>query len=273
MRGNDRSPERGWSARPSVTLRIAWIALSTAPIASSAGLANVHRPPHGSAGVDAGAARLVGEADEVAVHEAVGQDRQMRPLPVLQVEDRLALIGDERLAVCLGRGAIAVARDRDRRQRIDVAIGQRHVLDRRTRRRSRSAPCRWRAPRGRGPLSATSSRSSASSIVTVRSRADALHLALDEDHALGLGRAVELLGDARRAQLVEHDVDHRLRVGLHDLQRLADRRRAAGRRAVGQVLRIARARALHEGDDVGLERRWTCGGLAPWRASPPSPLR
>jgi hypothetical protein len=36
MRGNERSPLRGCSARPSTTLRIAWIAFSAAPVASSA---------------------------------------------------------------------------------------------------------------------------------------------------------------------------------------------------------------------------------------------
>ena len=202
------------------------------------GLANVHRPADGAAGVNAGAARLVGEADEVAVHEAVGQDRQMRSLPVLQVQDRLALVGDKRLAVGLGRGAVAVARDRDRRQRVDVAVRQRHILDA----GYGDGRVRHHAGGEHHEVEAGQRDFLAQQRVVDRNGevgADALDLALDEDHALGLGLAVELLGDARRAQLVEDDVDHRLRVGRHDLQRLADRCRAAGGRAVGQVVRVA----------------------------------
>ena len=50
-------------------------------------LHHVHRTAHRAGGVDAGAARFVGEADEVRIGEAVLQLRQIRALAVGQVED------------------------------------------------------------------------------------------------------------------------------------------------------------------------------------------
>ena len=47
----------------------------------------VHGRAHGAGGVDAGAARLVGEADEVRIGEAVLEHRQVGSLAVGQVQD------------------------------------------------------------------------------------------------------------------------------------------------------------------------------------------
>ncbi len=49
-------------------------------------LQHVHRTAHRACGVNAGAARFVGEADEVRIAEAVLQLRHVRPLAIVEVE-------------------------------------------------------------------------------------------------------------------------------------------------------------------------------------------
>ena len=65
---------------------------------------------------------------------------------------------------------------------------------------------------------------------------------------LALGLAIEFLGRARRAQFLVDDIGHRVGVGLDHLQGLLDRGGAADRRAIGQMVGVAAAGALHEGD-------------------------
>ena len=61
------------------------------------GLHRVHRRVHGAGGVDACAAGLIGEADEVRVREAVPESRQVRSLAVVEVEDFGALVAGKLL--------------------------------------------------------------------------------------------------------------------------------------------------------------------------------
>ena len=101
--GYDRSPERGCAARPSRGILDRLDRLQRGAGGVLGRLRDVHRPAHRAGGVDAGAAGLVGEADEVRVGEAVLQLRQVLALAVVEVEDR------HRLRL---RSAIVVGADR-----------------------------------------------------------------------------------------------------------------------------------------------------------------
>jgi hypothetical protein len=88
------------------------------------GLQHVHRAAHRTGGVDAGAARLVGEADEVRIGEAVLELRHVRALAVVQFEHRTVMHHD---ALCLGRFVTTLGRGDHRVPGFEVDAGVRHL--------------------------------------------------------------------------------------------------------------------------------------------------
>jgi hypothetical protein len=88
------------------------------------GLQHVHRAAHRTGGVDAGAARLVGEADEVRVGEAVLELRHVRALAVVQFEHRTVMHHD---ALRLGRFVTTLGGGDHRVPGFEVDAGVRHL--------------------------------------------------------------------------------------------------------------------------------------------------
>ncbi|OPZ06787.1 MAG: hypothetical protein BWZ10_02938 [candidate division BRC1 bacterium ADurb.BinA364] len=81
---------------------------------------------------------------------------------------------------------------------------------------------------------------------------DGAHVALGhEDSFVALDRAIEILALARSAHVAIDNVDHRVAIQLANVLRLLERGHAAGGRAIGQMLRIARAGALDKGNSLG----------------------
>ena len=182
-------------------------------------LRHVHRPAHRTAGVDAGAARLVREADEVRIVEAVAEVRQVLALAIDHVEHRLRIrrpLTRFVLLHCLDVEArirnLAGGQDYQVRGQRDFLI-QDHVLE----------------------LEFTAGR-------------HFLRPALGEVHALLLRAAVEILAVARRAQVGVQDHGIDVFVLVLEVHRLLDRGVATVTRTVAELalFRAALTGALHE---------------------------
>ena len=150
------------------------------------GLQHVHRPAHRAGGVDAGAARLVGEADEVRVGEAVLELRHVRALAVVQVEDGNLLHSTS--AAWPPRRRLGCVTSRSSRRGSTPEFGTWPVAS-----TTRSASMR---------ASSSRIRSLEVDLAAVAAGSTFGDLALGEGHALLLRAAVEVLAHARHAQVV-----------------------------------------------------------------------
>ena len=190
----------------------------------------------------------------MGIGKAVGQVRHVRALAVLQIEDRvvgLKLVRQVDFLVVRGGlggfllGLFLSARHGEGRERVDVGIWQDGAVCRRV---------GHHAGRQHDHVEALQRHFLAQQHVVDGNGevgADALDLALHEDDAGFLGLAVELLRRAGRAQFVVDDVDHRLGIGLAQLQGVLDRHAATNGRTIRQMVGIARAGALDERDVLG----------------------
>ncbi len=159
------------------------------------GLQHVHRPAHRAGGIDAGAARLVREADEVRVGEAILELRHVRTLAVGQFEDRGSF---ERGALLLGFCITAFGLGVDFRPGVEIDTGVRHQTG------------GQHDQIGIGGGVFVEDQVLEVDLAGIPA-GDFAGLALGEDHALLLGAAVEVLAHARHAQVLVHDhgVDRR----------------------------------------------------------------
>ncbi len=191
-------------------------------------LRDVHRTAHRAGGVDAGAAGLIREADEVRVGEALLQLRHVLALTVGQVEDgnRLHFNCGFFFRSC-GQG-------------VDVDAGVRHL-----------------AGGQHDEVDVHHRRIGvAQNQVVEFHRAGVAcghhfgHLALGEDDAFFLRAAVEILAVAGRAQVGVNDGGVDRRIGVLEVHRLLDAGVAAESRAVGQMLAggVALTGTLHKHD-------------------------
>ena len=202
------------------------------------GLQHVHRSARRAGGVDAGAPRFVGEADEVRVGEAILELRHVRTLAVFQVQHRAPLHLD---GLGLGSFVAAVGECDHRRPVVEIDAGVRHL----------AGGQHHQVGIDRGVLV----EDQVPEVHLARTAAgDLVDLAFGEDDALGLGAAVEVLAHARHAQVRVHDNGIDLRVGILEVHCLLDAGGAAVARAVFQVLtaaiaaRTALTGALYEHD-------------------------
>ncbi len=206
-------------------------------------LAGVHRGVNGAGGVDPGASRLIGEADEVGVGEAVAQRRQVRPLAVVEVEDLGALV-----AGVLGRDLAGLLA-------LDLALAGLRALDGVGVDADRLAVGGVRDQTdGEHDEIGVKNRAFAQQRVAQRHLEMAVaahrgHLATGEERAgLLLDREVEALELPRRPHVAVDDGGLDIGVGAVDGRDLPQRGRATVGGAVGQVLGIAGTGALDEHD-------------------------
>ncbi len=224
------------------------------------GLGGVHRGPHRARGEDGGPPGFVGEADEVAVREAVLQRGQVRALTVGQVQDARTLFGTGGLLLAVGSLALLqlllglfdgflFACHGDHRGVRLVLIGPFFVED-----FVRNAGGRHHTGGQDQHVRLDGDRLAQERLVQVDAQAVALllhvdHFALGEEKALIiLGGLVEELVLARAADILVEHVDFGVRVHLAQLHGVLQAGAAADSAAVGQVVLVPAAGALDEGD-------------------------
>ena len=244
-RGTTCRPPAGARPGPRAASSTHWMAFRAAPAASSWACAASIGRAHGAGRVDAGAPGLVREADEVRVGEAVLEGRQVRSLAVGQVQDLGAFVVSEFLDLLLGLGPLG------------LGLGPRAVSPWRP--RARGWP-RRRPSWGPCPVASTtrstcdldrSRRAACPSTVTASLPPGGLSdrrspRPWSGSSADGPGPRVEPLVLPRRAHVLVDDEDLGVGVLLVDVVGMLQRRHAAHRGAVGQVVLVARARALDE---------------------------
>ena len=183
------------------------------------GLQDVHRASDRTRGIDAGAARFVGEADEVRVGEAMLELRNVRALAVVELEHRGSA---HRVALELGLFVAAFGRGDDRVPGFEIDAGIGHLTRR-----------QYHEVGGNGAF-LVEDQILERHIATIAA-GDLARLALGEDHAAFLCAAVEVFAHARHAQILVHDHGVDLGVLVLEVGRLLDAGAAAVSGAVGQV--------------------------------------